>query len=310
MTCRLRGNRPHRDARASRIVSAAETRDTTTPPEPSANGQREPPPRTICSAARSKQAPDKSPSTPSTDQPDNWSSTTGHPQPTPTYLYYDAHGNQAAQLIGTATTPGSQDIFRYDPFGAPTPAPTGTSTVTRYVGAYGKNLDPTSGLIEMGARPYDPTTGRFIAVDPVDGGSLNNYDYAGQDPLNRYDLTGKMLALPDPPGLDKNTITVPVKGGNPITVTTTFHQVSPTEVTWLSVSTWVTPTGVTEKWQTSGKQQYLPPGKGPTWKCLASTAVTVGAAGSLVLDPPAGLAAALGWGSLGGGTALTVWECH
>jgi hypothetical protein len=42
----------------------------------------------------------------------------------------------------------------------------------------------------MGARPYDPTIGRFLAVDPIDGGSLNNYDYAGQDPINGYDLNG------------------------------------------------------------------------------------------------------------------------
>jgi hypothetical protein len=47
-------------------------------------------------------------------------------------------------------------------------------------------------MILMGARPYDPTLGRFLAVDPIDGGSLNNYDYAGQDPINGYDLDGMM----------------------------------------------------------------------------------------------------------------------
>jgi hypothetical protein len=35
-----------------------------------------------------------------------------------------------------------------------------------------------------------PTVGRFLQVDPVDGGSLNSYDYANQDPLNQQDLTG------------------------------------------------------------------------------------------------------------------------
>lgn len=44
----------------------------------------------------------------------------------------------------------------------------------------------------MGARPYDPALGRFLAVDPVDGGSLNSYDYAGQDPVNGYDLDGTL----------------------------------------------------------------------------------------------------------------------
>ena len=42
----------------------------------------------------------------------------------------------------------------------------------------------------MGARPYDATLGRFLTTDPIDGGSLNNYDYANQDPINQNDLSG------------------------------------------------------------------------------------------------------------------------
>jgi hypothetical protein len=43
----------------------------------------------------------------------------------------------------------------------------------------------------MGVRLYDPTTGRFLSVDPVPGGSANAYEYCGGDPLNRYDLDGR-----------------------------------------------------------------------------------------------------------------------
>jgi hypothetical protein len=42
----------------------------------------------------------------------------------------------------------------------------------------------------MGARPYSPLLGRFLTVDPVEGGSANNYDYTSADPTNGTDLDG------------------------------------------------------------------------------------------------------------------------
>jgi RHS repeat-associated protein len=105
------------------------------------------------------------------------------------YLYYDAHGNLAAE----ANTSGTQTANHlYDPFGTPSDSPPANTTVHRFTGRWDKQYDSTSGLILMGARPYDPTTGRFLSVDPVPGGSLNNYDYAGQDPINNYDLSGTL----------------------------------------------------------------------------------------------------------------------
>jgi hypothetical protein len=43
----------------------------------------------------------------------------------------------------------------------------------------------------MGARPYQPALGRFITVDPKEGGCSNNYTYAFGDPTNHPDLTGQ-----------------------------------------------------------------------------------------------------------------------
>lgn len=44
----------------------------------------------------------------------------------------------------------------------------------------------------MGARLYNPSTGRFLSSDPVYGGSANAYEYANADPVNQQDLDGRM----------------------------------------------------------------------------------------------------------------------
>jgi len=50
--------------------------------------------------------------------------------------------------------------------------------------------DDAGGLVLMGARLYDPVTGRFLQMDPVFEGSCNAYDYTCQDPLNGMDING------------------------------------------------------------------------------------------------------------------------
>ena len=55
-------------------------------------------------------------------------------------------------------------------------------------GIYGLN----TGLIRLGARDYDPQTGRWTAKDPIrfDGGDSNLYGYVANDPANFIDVEG------------------------------------------------------------------------------------------------------------------------
>ncbi|WP_285565235.1 RHS repeat-associated core domain-containing protein [Streptomyces sp. RTGN2] len=61
-------------------------------------------------------------------------------------------------------------------------------------GFLGKPTDADTGLTHVGAREYDPATGRFLSVDPVlapdDHESLNGYAYANNTPVTLSDPTG------------------------------------------------------------------------------------------------------------------------
>jgi RHS repeat-associated protein len=105
------------------------------------------------------------------------------------YLYYNGHGDLATEADASGNQTGTSQT--YDPFGAPLASQPANTTEHLFTGRWNKQYDTTSNVVLMGARPYDPALGRFLGVDSVDSGSLNNYDYAGQDPINGYDLDGK-----------------------------------------------------------------------------------------------------------------------
>ncbi|MGA5199707.1 RHS repeat-associated core domain-containing protein, partial [Streptomyces exfoliatus] len=86
------------------------------------------------------------------------------------------------------------------PFGAPRGTkPTNWPGTKGYVG--GTDDTPDTGLTHLGAREYDPETGRFLSVDPVmdpaDPQQINGYTYGNNNPLTFNDPTGEIFANPD-----------------------------------------------------------------------------------------------------------------
>jgi RHS repeat-associated protein len=111
-----------------------------------------------------------------------------------TWSLPNIHGDVAATTDGSGAKVGS--TFLYDPFGNPLGAIPENSTGDLdygWLGQHQRPLEHQPGLtpiIEMGARQYHPGLGRFLEVDPVEGGSANDYDYVNGEPINDSDLDG------------------------------------------------------------------------------------------------------------------------
>jgi len=82
--------------------------------------------------------------------------------PTTSYYGYDAHGNITFLTDATGTITDSYD---YDAWGILV-ARTGSTPNSRLYA--GEELDADLGLINLRARQYRPTTGRFLTIDPSD----------------------------------------------------------------------------------------------------------------------------------------------
>jgi RHS repeat-associated protein len=122
----------------------------------------------------------------------------------------DINGMLAADVTSTGVTlelPNLQgDVMATASTSASATAPTATYLYNEFgvvetgnPGSYGwqgsSQIAGTGhgGQLLMGARAYNPYTGRFSEADPVQGGSANSYDYASQNPVTNSDLTGMWL---------------------------------------------------------------------------------------------------------------------
>ncbi|MFJ6444518.1 DNRLRE domain-containing protein [Streptomyces sp. NPDC091649] len=104
------------------------------------------------------------------------------------------HGDIALQLpLDTSVAPKALDS---DENGAPR----GGGDAQRYgwFGGKQRSSETLSGLVLMGVRLYDPSTARFLQVDPIFGGNCNAYDFVCADPVNGTDLDGRCGAWGNP----------------------------------------------------------------------------------------------------------------
>jgi len=121
----------------------------------------------------------------------------------------DRHGDLTGVVSGAGVLVGSRG---YGPFGEPgsSSGPVGVR------GFQGDTTDPTTGLVNMGARWMDPTVGSFVSRDVVRGaegrpGGWNRFAYAQGDPLGRTDLDGRWPGfIDDAAGWVNDNVIAPV----------------------------------------------------------------------------------------------------
>ena len=108
----------------------------------------------------------------------------------PSFYVYDGGGNvrQLTDVNGNVT-----DTYEYDSYGNHW---TASGTTPNNMLYQGEEWDPDLGFYYLRARYMNPLTGRFMSRDPEDGtptdpSTLHKYVYAGGDPINLSDPTGR-----------------------------------------------------------------------------------------------------------------------
>ncbi len=127
-----------------------------------------------------------------------------------TYYLYDAQGNvqgehigstsyyffhnNISSIVGVVSATGTvSDRYAYDPYGNVTASSGTVANPWQFAGGY---YDTSTGLIKFGTRYYSPGTSSWTQQDSIAGtiqspSAVNRYPYAGDDPVNNVDPSGK-----------------------------------------------------------------------------------------------------------------------
>jgi RHS repeat-associated protein len=106
-----------------------------------------------------------------------------------TYLHHDQQGSirmlsgEDGSVAGTRT---------YDAYGKMVEH---SDSATSPLGYDGQYTNSATGLIYLRARSYDPATGEFLSVDPLETVTGEPYIYVGDDPLDQSDPSGRCGVL-------------------------------------------------------------------------------------------------------------------
>ena len=100
--------------------------------------------------------------------------------------YYYLHDNEGSVVAVISASGAVQDRAAYDPYGKVTSSSGSVSNPFGYASGY---TDSSTGLVQFGARYYNPTVGLFTQEDP--SGQSAGYLYVGNSPVNGTDPTGE-----------------------------------------------------------------------------------------------------------------------
>ncbi|HEY3607053.1 MAG TPA: RHS repeat-associated core domain-containing protein [Pseudonocardiaceae bacterium] len=176
----------------------------------------------------------------------------------PQYLVGDQHGTNQLSIDSVTMNTTRRQM---DPYGNQIGTVSG-GTWPDQRGFLNNPQNTATGLVDIGARQYDPATGRFLTTDPLletaGPQQLNGYTYSANNPVNTSDPTGKMA--------------MPVGGGNDVTTPpppppsngNTDQGTSGADQCWGPGGNWICGGGNTDSGSSPADQCW---GPGGNWIC-------------------------------------------